>query len=206
MSFQARFFQRPGRRSVYPNAQESSLKGMRIICLLFLATAAWAADWKLGPATENTVDLYVDKTGILNGKRHWFRFPQLSGSFTENPAKVELRFEAKALQCFDTWLNEKDQKKVLEWTLGKETLDVANHPTVTFVSTTVEGEKVIGNLTIRGITKPVTVIAKKVAEGKFEGSATFKMTDFGIKPAKAGLGAIGTKDEMTLQFKLAGTR
>ncbi len=177
-----------------------------MFCLLFLATAAWAADWKLAPATENTVDLYVDKTGIMNGKRHWFRFPQLTGTFSESPAKVELRFEAKALQCFDTWLNEKDQKKVLEWTLGKETLDVAKHPTVTFVSTAVDGEKVTGNLTIRGITKPVTVIAKKVAEGKFEGSAVFKMTDFGIKPAKAALGAIGTKDEMTLRFKLTGTR
>ena len=32
------------------------------------------------------------------------------------------------------------------------------------------------------------------------------MTDFGIKPVKAGLNTIGTKDEMTLQFKLAGTR
>ncbi len=177
-----------------------------MICLVFVAAAVWGADWKLGPAAENTVDLYVEKTGILNGKRHWFRFPHLTGNFSETPAKVELRFEAKALQCFDTWLNEKDQKKVLEWTLGKETLDVANHPTVTFASTAVDGEKVTGNLTIRGITKPITVTAKKVADGKFEGSAVFKMTDFGIKPAKAGLGAIGTKDGMTLQFKLTGTR
>jgi polyisoprenoid-binding protein YceI len=179
---------------------------MRIICLLFLAACAWGAEWKLGPATENTVDLYVDKTGIMSGKRHWFRFPQLTGSFSENPAKFELKFDVKALQCFDTWLNAKDQKTVLSWTLGKETLDAEHHPTVTFISTAVEGEKVTGNLTIRGITKPVIVIAKKVADGKFEGSATFKMTDFGIKPAKAGLNTIGTKDEMTLQFKLTGTR
>ena len=206
MSFQAGFFQRPGRRRVYPNTQETSLKGMRIICLLFLAATASGADWKLNPASENTVDLFVDKTGILNGKRHWFRFPLLAGSFSENPAKVELRFEVNALQCFDTWLNQKDQKTVLLWTLGKETLDAANHPTVTFVSTAVDGNKITGNLTIRGVTKPVTVLAKGIGDGKFEGSATFKMTDFGIKPVKAGLNTIGTKDEMTLQFKLAGTR
>jgi hypothetical protein len=30
------------------------------------------------------------------------------------------------------------------------------------------------------------------------------MTDFGIKPAKAALGAVGTRDEMTLRFQLTG--
>ena len=166
----------------------------------------FAAEWKLAPATANTVDLYVEKTGLMSGKKHWFRFPQLTGSFSTNPAKVELQFDVKAMQCFDTWLSEKDQKKVLEHALGKETLDVAKFPTVTFVSTAVDGDKVTGTLTIRGVSKPVTVTAKQAGEGQYEGLAVFKMTDFGIKPAKAALGAIGTKDEMTLQFKLTGTR
>jgi polyisoprenoid-binding protein YceI len=110
------------------------------------------------------------------------------------------------MQCFDTWLSEKDQKKVLEHALGKETLDVAKYPTVTFVSTAVADGTVTGTLTIRGISKPVKVSVKQAGEGKYEGSAVFKMTDFGIKPAKAALGAVGTKDEMTLQFKLTGSR
>jgi len=179
---------------------------MRFLGFLLLTGVAFAAEWKLAPATANTVDLYVEKTGLMSGKKHWFRFPQLTGSFSTDPAKVELRFDVKAMQCFDTWLSEKDQKKVLEHALGKETLEVAKFPVVTFVSTAVDGEKVSGTLTIRGISKPVTVTVKQAGEGQYEGSASFKMTDFGIKPAKAALGAVGTKDEMTLQFRLTGTR
>jgi polyisoprenoid-binding protein YceI len=112
---------------------------MRFLGLVLLASAGFAAEWKVAPATANTVDLYVEKTGVMSGKKHWFRFPQLTGSFSTDPAKVELQFDVKAMQCFDTWLNEKDQKKVLEYALGKETLDVAKYPTVTFVSTAVAG-------------------------------------------------------------------
>jgi polyisoprenoid-binding protein YceI len=179
---------------------------MRLLGLLWLASVGFAAEWKVAPATANTVDLYVEKTGVMSGKKHWFRFPQLTGSFSTDPAKVELQFDVKAMQCFDTWLSEKDQKKVLEHALGKETLDVAKYPTVTFVSTAVADGTVTGTLTIRGISKPVKVSVKQAGEGKYEGSAVFKMTDFGIKPAKAALGAVGTKDEMTLQFKLTGSR
>lgn len=179
---------------------------MRFLGLLLVASLGFAAEWKLAPATANTVDLYVEKTGIMSGKKHWFRFPQLTGSFSTDPAKVELTFDVKAMQCFDTWLSEKDQKKVLEHALGKETLDVAKYPTVTFVSTAVANGTVTGTLTVRGISKPVTVTMKQTGEASYEGSALFKMTDFGIKPAKAALGAIGTKDEMTLQFKLTGVR
>jgi hypothetical protein len=32
------------------------------------------------------------------------------------------------------------------------------------------------------------------------------MTDYGLKPPKAALGAIGTKDEMRLDFVLQGLR
>ena len=152
--------------------------------LLLVASLGMAAEWKLAPATANTVDLYVEKTGIMSGKKHWFRFPQLKGSFSTDPAKVELTFDVKAMQCFDTWLSEKDQKKVLEHALGKETLDVAKYPTVTFVSTAVASGTVTGTLTVRGISKPVTVTMKQTGEGSYEGSAVFKMTDFGIKPRR----------------------
>lgn len=178
---------------------------MRFLGLVLLAGLGYAAEWKLAPATANTVDLYVEKTGLMGGKKHWFRFPQFTGSFSTDPAKVELRFDVKAMQCFDTWLSAKDQKKVLEHALGKETLDAAQYPEVTFVSSAVADGVVTGTLTIRGISQPVSVKVKPAGEGQYQGSAVFKMTDFGIKPAKAALGAIGTKDEMTLEFNLTGS-
>jgi hypothetical protein len=36
----------------------------------------------------------------------------------------------------------------------------------------------------------------------FTGSATVRITDFGLKPPSAALGVIGTKDEMTFSFVL----
>lgn len=210
VGFQAGLFEGAGGGGMDADSQAFRILrigwGMRLLGLVLLASLGFAAEWKVAPATANTVDLFVEKTGFMAGKKHWFRFPQLTGSFSTDPARVELQFDVKAMQCFDTWLSEKDQKKVLDYTLGKETLDVAEYPTVRFVSTAVDGDKVTGTLTIRGISKPVTVTVKQVGEGQYEGSSVFKMTEFGIKPAKAALGAVGTKDEMTLQFKLTGSR
>jgi polyisoprenoid-binding protein YceI len=180
--------------------------GMRFFVLLLMAGLGFAAEWRLGPAAENTVDLYVDKTGLMAGKRHWFRFPEFTGTVRTEPGRVEIEFAVGAMQCFDTWLSAKDQKKVLEYALGKETLDAARYRAVRFVSTGVAGEQVTGTLTIRGVSRPVTVTVTQAGEGRYEGSAVFKMTDFGIKPAKAALGAVGTRDEMTLRFQLQGLR
>lgn len=74
--------------------------------------------------------------------------------------------------------------------------DVAKFPTATFKSTKVEkgsaqgNYKVTGDLTIRGVTKPVTIDAKlnamsehpmrKVPAIGFDGSVTIKRSDFGL--------------------------
>jgi len=59
-------------------------------------------------------------------------------------------------------------------------------------------------LTIREKTRTVRVHAS-MKDGLFEGSATVKLSDFGLKPPKGvTLGLIGTKDEMTVLFRLTG--
>lgn len=62
-----------------------------------------------------------------------------------------------------------------------------------------------GNLTIAGVTKPVTMQVKIVmqAQGKlvFEGSQAVKMTDYNIKPPTAMLGTLKTGNEITINFK-----
>jgi polyisoprenoid-binding protein YceI len=76
---------------------------------------------------------------------------------------------------------------------AEDFLDVANHPTITFTSTGVrtEGEQgfLEGELTIRGVTKPVTLAIEINGFGEgFEGkpvigvsaTAEIKRTDFGV--------------------------
>ncbi|HVR89714.1 MAG TPA: YceI family protein [Novosphingobium sp.] len=80
--------------------------------------------------------------------------------------------------------------------------DVANHPVATFRSTavTVDGTKakIAGNLTLRGVTRPIVLDAHFTGAGNnpmnkkatigFEGTAVIKRTDFGIMYGLPGVG------------------
>ena len=64
-----------------------------------------------------------------------------------------------------------------------------------------------GMLTIRGIAKPATVsvVVHSLDEriSSVAGQAIVRLKDYGLKPPSAVLGAIGTKNEMTVEFLLA---
>lgn len=79
---------------------------------------------------------------------------------------------------------------------GEQWLDAAKYPTATFVSTkiTKTGDNtatIAGNLTLHGVTKPVTLKARLIGAGTnpidksvtigFEATGTIKRGDFGIK-------------------------
>lgn len=63
-----------------------------------------------------------------------------------------------------------------------------------------------GQVTIAGVTQPVTMTVKgALAEGKgwkFTGSHTLNMTDYNIEPPTAMFGQIVTGDEVTVAFSL----
>jgi polyisoprenoid-binding protein YceI len=121
---------------------------------------------------------------------------------------VELTVEAGSVQVLDDWINDGKKEDVRKETVGKDVLNAAKFPQIRFVSASVNGNisgafQVAGELTIRGVTKPVTLAVKRGATG-YEGETRFPMSAFGIKPPKAVLGAIGTKDEMTIRFSTTG--
>lgn len=66
-----------------------------------------------------------------------------------------------------------------------------------------------GTLTITGVTKPVTfdVEFRPGPKGaSVKGSYTLKMSDYGIKPPTLMLGAIKTRDQITIRFDLLLSR
>jgi polyisoprenoid-binding protein YceI len=96
---------------------------------------------------------------------------------------------------------------------GAKFFDVANNPKATFISTGVEkggsGLQVRGNLTIKGVTKPVvldvdgptapvTGMNKKLHTG-FSGTATINREDFGIG---AGMPVAMLGDDVKLTIEL----
>jgi polyisoprenoid-binding protein YceI len=98
---------------------------------------------------------------------------------------------------------------------------VAEHPEITFVSTSVEpngdnGFDITGDLTIRGVTKPVTVPFSN--EGTvvdpfgntrlgLEGSATINRKDFGVSwNAALETGGVLVSDKIVLEFEVAAIK
>lgn len=80
-------------------------------------------------------------------------------------------------------------------------LDAAGHPVITFVSTGVEGGTVTGSLTVRKVTKPVTLTVETsdVSPTGFSVRATTRIdrTEFGVTAAR---GMAGRHLDMTLEI------
>ena len=85
-------------------------------------------------------------------------------------------------------------------------LHTRDHPTITFRSTSVAGTPesftAEGDLTIRGVTQPVTVRGQ-VAGDRLTGGATVVQTRWGIKPYSALLGQLKVADAVEIEFDLA---
>jgi len=197
---------------------------MQVLKILFvlIASATWVAPQALrplviGPAPANSLELFVDKTGLMSGKRHRFVFQDYELKADYNPAApsspaVRLRIAAKSIRCTDTWVSPADLKKV-EKTALDDMLAAERYPDIRFASTNVRQSgpdtyEVTGELTIRDRAKPVKVSVTELrgATTAFRGTAIVRLSDFGLKPPSAALGLVGTKDEMTLMFSLAAAR
>jgi polyisoprenoid-binding protein YceI len=90
----------------------------------------------------------------------------------------------------------------------KEVLNTGQHPTITFRSTQVEGSAgsftLDGELTIMGVTRPVTVQGR-VADGRVVGGAIVVQSQWGIRPYSAFFGALKLSDEVKVDFDVALT-
>jgi len=100
-------------------------------------------------------------------------------------------------------------------------LESGSYPAITFASTKVEqaGQasfKVTGELTVRGVTKPVTIDVELTGTGNspgdshqvaLAGKATINRTDWGVSwSAAMEGGGVLVSQQVTLQFDVAATR
>jgi polyisoprenoid-binding protein YceI len=139
------------------------------------------------------------------------RFNDFGGTFTfdeANPAnsKIEVTIKTASLDS-----NHAERDVHLR---GKEFLEVDKFPTATFKSTKISkgddaGEyTVVGDLTLHGVTKPVTIEVESVGAGPdpwggyrrgFEGETKLTLADFGID--KFDLGPASKQVELELQIE-----
>ena len=191
------------------------MRRMVAVLLACLPMLGETVEHTLKPDPLAHMTLYVEKTGLMNGRQHVLEFGQYRGTVryaAGDPAasSVEFVVEAASLKVRDTWVSEKDRRKIHDFTLD-DMLAASRHPEIRFVSASATSAadgnvRVAGNLTLRGITRPASVLVRLKEQGQgfvlYEGSAMIQVSDYGLKPPKAALGMIGTKDETTLRFLL----
>ena len=172
-----------------------------IASLLPLSPAAPAADYTIDP-----VHSFVEFRAIHLGYSWLYgRFNAVSGEFSHDPAnpaanKISVVVDTTTV---DTRFAERDKHLRSEGFL-----EVKKFSTATFKSTgyegTAESGKLTGNLTVRGISRPITFEIQKMGEGPdpwggyragFTGKYTLTRSDFGID---YDLGPKSTTVELTL--------
>lgn len=141
-------------------------------------------------------------------------FTVLSGKIDGDPANprtnshVEIVFDAKSYHSDDP---QRDLKVI------RDSLDAANFPLITFVSTRIEDltwevpgadarAMVVGNLTLHGVTHEIRVPIDAILspDGKLsaDGEVSFDFTDFGIAPPSRLFGALKTGTVADLNFRV----
>jgi len=99
-------------------------------------------------------------------------------------------------------LTDSDRAQI-KTTIQQKVLNTSRHPAITFQSKRVEGTAesftVDGDLTITGVTQPVTVQGR-LADGRVQGWATVVQTRWGIRPYTGFFGALKLSDEVTVEF------
>jgi polyisoprenoid-binding protein YceI len=187
------------------------------ITLLFASISVFAADGAQPPAVEK-YDIDASHSEVIFGWNHFgfsnptARFDKIEGSvlldkadLTRSSISVTLPLEG-----LDTRIAKLDEEL-----RGPDFLDASKYPTITFRSSKVEktganGLRITGNLTVHGITKPVTLDAKvnkiglfeipgviKAQAAGFDATTVIKRSDFGVTKYVPAV-----SDEITVRITL----
>lgn len=120
------------------------------------------------------------------------RFDTFSGEFTYDPAKPEASTINVSIDTGSVNSNHAERDKHLR---SPDFLNVEKFPKATFVSTKIvlddkDEFDIVGDLTLNGVTKSITIEVEKVGEGKdpwggyragFSGETTITLKDFNVK-------------------------
>ena len=179
--------------------------------------------YQVDPA-KSRVTIAVGKSGAFSflGHKHEVSGPIESGSIDVDPgnlsgSRVSLAIATSSLKVSGADEPPEDRPKVQEAMESDQVLGVARYPRITFESTGVTGGRpgtpaldvvVAGRLTIRDVTRPVSVpVHVQLGDHSLNANGRFsvRQTEFGIKPISVG-GAVAVKDRLDITFSVAAQR
>lgn len=158
---------------------------------------------------RSTITIHVGKAGLFSAAahEHWIIAPISSGTLRESPvAHVDFTVEtAKMTVKPDPKVDAKTQATIQK-DMEEMTLETRKFPEITFRSRRVdklgEGQWTVeGDLSLHGITKPVTLTVKRTG-GSYDTRTVLKQTDFGIKPIRIAGGTIKVKNEVEIDCQV----
>jgi polyisoprenoid-binding protein YceI len=168
---------------------------------------------------QSRFDVQTGKSGLFAfaGHAHQIRAQEVSGRIVRFPgaperSRVEIVVESARLEV----LTPPDTEEIRKVTaaMRRDVLDVANHPEIRFVSTAVapipDGLRILGDLTLVGATREVTVdvrLTERADTLRAAGTFAVKQTDFGIRPYRGGpAGIVRVADRVTFSFDAVALR
>jgi polyisoprenoid-binding protein YceI len=179
------------------------------LCAAIAAAGPLIAQERPVDTQRSTITIHVGKSGLLSGAAHdhTVNAPISSGSILESGAQhIEFRVETAKMKVQpDPKINADDQATI-QTHMEEMTLETKKFPEITFRSSRVQkladGQwKVDGDLSLHGVTKPVSLTVKQTGES-WTTHTVLKQTDFGIKPISIGGGVIKVKNEVELDFQV----
>lgn len=169
--------------------RKSSVYALALAASLSLPSLAAAADYVID--TEKAHAFVQFRIQHLGFSWLYGRFNTFDGTFSYDPQNAAANKAAVNIDVASIDSNHAERDKHLR---SADFLDVEKFPQARFVSTAYQdkgdGKGVLsGNLTLHGVTKPVTIAVERIGEGKdpwggyragFYGTTTLTLADFGI--------------------------
>ena len=172
---------------------KKSLLALSIVAASSFSLTATAADYVIDTkGAHASINFAVSHLGysVLTG-----RFDKFEGEFSYDPANIGASKVNVTIDTTSVNSNHAQRDKHLR---SDDFLNVEKFPTATFVSKKIvqDDDKdefdIVGDLTLNGVTKSITIEVEKVGEGKdpwnpngyragFSGEAEINMRDFNIK-------------------------
>ena len=157
--------------------------------------------------TRSTLTVRVYKAGLFKfaADNHEIRAPIATGTINESSPSVSIKVDTAQLRVMDPKLSAEKREQVQQRMLSPDVLDPNRYPTIEFRSTHVEPNGanqwlVQGQLTLHGMTRPISFPVERGANEPYTGAVTLKQTDFGMAPITIAGGTVKVKDEVRVEF------
>lgn len=175
-------------------------------------------------ASQSKFMAHANRSGLLwfKGHSHHLAASEFTGQVELTPDTItpaSLRLVVKAASLHETGSEFTDQQKEI---INKELKDIVLHPDqypdITFQSTsvTLKGTtanryevRIDGNLTLHGVTKPITIPASVTLNGnnlRAVGEFKIDRDDFKVKATSAFHGLVRVDDDIKFDFDIVGRK